>query len=337
MKWPGPLERRLGVSVPEPRPGRRRALRLLGLAVLSGFAVLAMRHVDLRAVWSAMTAADPLLLVFAVGSNLLSLAAHSKRWAALVHPPGVRIRLRDALPPMLAGYAVGIVVPARAGDLVRAWLLARRTGLPTASVVAATALDFVIGAATLVPVLALLALTTPLPPWARMALGFFAAAAALGAFVTWLLRPPRGQGPPRAGSRTGLVARLRGGLSAAHDPGAIAASCGWGLVGWTAETLIAGFTLAALGLPASIESAGLAVVASTASNVVAISPGNAGPFELAAVLALGGLGVDRARALAFALLYHLVHLVPVALLGAIVLAREDRLRGPLERDALPGP
>ncbi len=315
------------------RPGRRLLLRLAGLAVLAGFALLATRHVDLRAVGRTLASANPWLVALSCAANVLSLALHSRRWAAVVRPPRVRIRFRDAFWPLVAGFAAGLVVPARAGDLLRAWMLARRTHLSTATVVAAAALDYVVGAATLVPVLALVALGTPLPGWARKVLGVFTLVAALGAVAVWLLRPPRDRPVPPRGAG-GLVARLRGGLVAAHDPRAIAVSVAWGLGGWGAEVLIAHFALAALGLPATFPVAALAVVATTAANVVVVSPGNAGPFELAAMLALAGVGVDRAPALAFALLYHLTHLVPVAVLGLWVLVR-DPTRGPPPEDAGP--
>ena len=42
------------------------------------------------------------------------------------------------------------------------------------------------------------------------------------------------------------------------------------------------------------------------------------------MLALGGVGFSREDALAFALLYHVVHLLPVAVLGTAALVRELR-------------
>jgi glycosyltransferase AglD len=42
-------------------------------------------------------------------------------------------------------------------------------------------------------------------------------------------------------------------------------------------------------------------------------------------------------ALAFALLYHLVHLVPVSIVGGAVLWREARREEPAGRDAPAGP
>jgi glycosyltransferase AglD len=337
----GRLARLEALGQPPPDRRRRRALRLLGLGVVAAFAALAARHVDLRGVLTVLARADVGLVLLACGANVLSLALHSKRWASVVQPPGARLRFRDAFAAVTAGFAAGVVLPARAGDVLRAALLARRARLSTASLLAAAALDYVVGSAALVPLLALVAVAMPLPAWARTALLVFAGVAAAGLVAAFALRPThRATAEPATAPgerRVGLVARLRSGLSAAHDPGALTRSFAWGLGGWLAEVLIALLSLAALGLPATLPNAVLAVVASTAANVVAVSPGNTGPFELAVVVALSGLGVDRESAVAFALVYHLAHLAPVTLIGGGLLIAEARREGPAGGDALPGP
>ena len=50
------------------------------------------------------------------------------------------------------------------------------------------------------------------------------------------------------------------------------------------------------------------------------TPGNLGILEAGAVVALTAAGVAPEPALAFALLYHAVHLVPGTVLGAIAIA-----------------
>jgi hypothetical protein len=85
---------------------------------------------------------------------------------------------------------------------------------------------------------------------------------------------------------------------------------------------VAWLTLSAVGIAPTLPLAALAVVATAAANAIAISPGNAGPFELAAMLPLAGLGVAHEPALAFALLLHVAHLAPTAALGAWILFRE---------------
>jgi uncharacterized protein (TIRG00374 family) len=340
---PGLWKRLRALAVPpEERPGRRRALRLAGLAVVVAFAAVAAARVELRAVAASVVSAHPGHLALAVLACVANLAFHAWRWEAVVRPPGQRVESRAVFDAMVAGFAVGIAVPARAGDLVRAHLLARRAGLSTAAVVGAAAVDYVVGTATLVPLIVVTGVATPLPDWARHALLVTSVGAVAGLALVFLFRParvepaaegaPEGLLPapaPRRGERPGaggLVARFRGGLAAAHEPAALARAFAWGLAGWGAELAIAWATLAAVGVAPTVALASLVVVATAAANAVAVSPGNAGPFELAAMLPVASVGVAPAPALAFALLLHAVHLAPAAALGGWVLVREARRR-----------
>jgi uncharacterized membrane protein YbhN (UPF0104 family) len=306
-----------GMPLASPRrPLARRALRLAGLAAGLGCALVVLLRTDLREVGRSLLALDPTFLALGVAANLASLAAHAARWRAVLHSPAVRVRWRDAVAALIAGFAASIVLPARGGDVLRAHLLARRAGLHTSSVIVASVLDYVVGAVAFVALLAALVASAPLPPWVARALWVTAALAGAAAVAAFLLSPrKRTAGAHATHGVAGLVARLRAGLSAARSPGALAAGLGWAVVGWAAEIAIALATLAALGLPATFTAAALAVVAATAAAAAGLGPGNAGSFELATAVALGAVGVERGPALAFAVAFHLVHLVPVALLG----------------------
>jgi peptidoglycan/xylan/chitin deacetylase (PgdA/CDA1 family)/uncharacterized membrane protein YbhN (UPF0104 family) len=303
--------------------------RLAGVVVVGIVAAVALARVDLRAVGASLAGANPALLAVAVGANLVSLAAHAARWRAVVVSPTGRVRYRDALVAIIAGFAAGLFVPGRGGDLLRAHLLARRAGISTASVVAASALDYLVGTVAFVAAFAALAVAAPLPGWGLRALALTAALAALAGAAVWFVRPGRSAAATQG---TGLVARLRSGLAAVHDGGALAASLAWGLVGWAAEGAIAFATLAALGLPATPVVAALAVLAASAAAAVAVAPGNAGSFEVATAIAVAGVGVPGDAALAFALAFHAVHVIPVALLGGAVLLHEGVGRTGFARD-----
>lgn len=309
------------------RLGARRALRALGLVVLVAGGALALRRVDLAEVGAALAAAHPGLLAAAALANLCSLAAHAGRWRAVVRAPGVAVRYRDALAALVGGFAAGIAIPARGADLVRAHLLARRAGLSTASLLVASALDYVVGAVALVGLVAALLLAVPLPAWVGRGMAAVAALAAVGAVVAWLLRPRRSRGSPHHGE-PGLVDRLRAGLHAVHEPRALLTALAWAMAGWAAETAVALATLAAMGLPATLAVAAIAVLAGTAAAAVPLAPGNAGSFELATALAISGTGAPASAALAFAVAFHLAHLAPVALLGGAVLLRSALAREP---------
>ncbi len=317
----------LAASRPAGSAGRR--FRLLALAGVVALGAWGLARVDLRAVGASLAAASPALLALGVAANLASLGTHAGRWRAVVLRPGGPVRYRDAFVSLVAGFAAGLVLPGRGGDLVRAHLLAKRAGVSTAAVVAASALDYVVGTVAFVVALGALGAAAPLPGWGQRALAVTAAFAAAAAVAAWLLRPRRGAPPA-----TGLVGRLRGGLAALHDGRALATSVGWGLAGWLAEGSIALATLAALGLPATPTVAALVVLAASAAAAVGVSPGNAGTFELATAVALAGVGVPSGDALAFALAFHAVHVVPVALIGGVVLLREGVVRDGLARERL---
>ena len=298
-----------------PAPLSGRTARIVGLVALVVLLVLAGRNIDPAELRRALADANPAFLLAAALANLLALAMQAGRWLAIVHPVEPRARRRDAFFTLVAGYAVGLLVPARASDLARAHLMARRTGASMATLTATAFVDHLLGSVALFGVLGLMATFSGLPLWLRSA-GSVAFAAAGGALVAlWLLRPRAGEARPPGHGLRGIVWRLRHGLVAVGRPRALLLSWSFALGGWGAEGLIAWLSLRAFGLPGTMEVALLVVLATTLSSAASISPGNAGAFELACVVALSEVGVAREPALAFALGYHAVHLVPVALLG----------------------
>jgi uncharacterized membrane protein YbhN (UPF0104 family) len=315
------------LDAPEPlRRRTRRLVRLGALAAAAACAVFALRRADLREVGRSLAGARLELLALGALANLASLAAHAARWRAVVPPVRARVRWRDAVAALVAGFAVGMVLPARGGDLYRAHHLARRSGHSMSSMVVASMLDYVVGTVAFVVLLGVLVAAAPLPTWAVRGLAITAALAAVAVAAAWWLKPRRGAA--HADGVAGFVERLRFGLALVHSPRALLASLAWAFAGWAAEVAIALATLAALGLQASFTTAALAVVAASAAAAVPLAPGNAGSFELATALGVAGTGVGADHALAFAVAFHLVHLVPVAVLGGAVLIRDAVARGP---------
>jgi peptidoglycan-N-acetylglucosamine deacetylase len=303
------------MAVPGKRPGRAGVyLRWALLASLAALAVLAVRRLDPAELRRSLSEADPAYLLAAAAANVLALLMQAGRWLAIVHPIAPRARSTDAFFSLVAGYAIGLIVPARASDLARAHLMARRSGMSMTTLAATAVVDHLLGSVALFGALGAYAAISSLPGSLRAA-GTVACVASVAALaLLWLLRPRDGRPLPEHGV-PGLVARLRKGLVAVGRPRALAISLLFAVGGWTAEVLIALLSLRAFHLPAQVGPALLAVLATTLSSAASLSPGNAGAFELACVLALSTLGIGSEPALAFALGYHAVHLVPTAVLG----------------------
>ena len=306
----------------------RRIFHYAGLVALILFSIVAGRRLDASEVARALAHASAGLLLAAAAAAVLSLSMQSGRWLAIVHPVAPSARVRDAFFSLLAGYAIGLVIPARAGDLARAHLFSRLSGGSTATFTATAVVDHLLGAVALFGAIGLFTSLAHLPLASRRA-GLLACGVTLLALVAlWLVRPRArastggggsddraGPGAASAGVFERVIRRLREGLIAVGRPRALVLSFCFALAGWGVETLIAHLALRAFELPAGIEPSIAVVLATTLAAAASVSPGNAGSFEIACVVALSGFDVARETALAFAIGYHAVHLIPTAVIG----------------------
>jgi uncharacterized protein (TIRG00374 family) len=88
------------------------------------------------------------------------------------------------------------------------------------------------------------------------------------------------------------------------------------LAAWLVEIAIVYAALFALGLP--IPSVELPILVLVAVNIAALVPGlpaNIGAFEMGCALALGTFGIANDGAIAFGIIYHALHTIPVTLVG----------------------
>ncbi|WP_049906462.1 lysylphosphatidylglycerol synthase transmembrane domain-containing protein [Halorubrum tebenquichense] len=297
-------ERLSGIRERLPRGSIAVAGTVLVLAV--GGAVLA-RTLDVGAVVGAAAAADPRLLLAALVVYLLSWPVRGRRYGDILAPMGHRCRTGFLTAAVFASQTANLIVPARAGDGVRAYLLKRRREVPyptgVASLAVERAFDLVaLGALGGAALAALLAGGRSVPPdgsgrAVAAAAGTAFAAAAFSVVAVAVARTDRRFGPAlrerTAGSRlSGVVdAAVRFGAAVrvvAADAGAVArVSLASGVV-WAADALTAVLVLAALvgGFGGGVDPATLLVV-----GTLAVSAGN-----LAKVLPLsqGGIGLYEA-------------------------------------------
>lgn len=93
---------------------------------------------------------------------------------------------------------------------------------------------------------------------------------------------------------------------------------------WLALAGSAWFLLLGTEIDAGFGMALLVLVATNLVLVVPSSPAALGTFEAAAVLALAAYGVDRERALSFALVLHALNALPFIPIGDFALALHAR-------------
>lgn len=325
-------------------PRARPLLRVaLGTAVSALFLALLLRQVDLAALGDAIARVRVAWLIAAAPVYTLALWTRAERWR-LVLRPALALRSRDALAIVVIGYTANNLLPIRAGELVRAVLVQRRTGAARLTVLGTIVVERVLDGLVL-------ALFLPLPLLLGGSnrgldalaiiggLGFLALAAVivlLGTHPAVMRRlvdgtlartPARLRLPVRAWSESFIA-----GLSLVRGRRAWAAVTAITALSWLLEAATYWCVGRAFGLGIApwlyLGVAGAANLAIAAPSTA----GGIGPFEYFARTVLVVFGAGVAAATAYALVLHALLIVPATLAGLALLWREQIGLGALRRD-----
>ncbi len=306
----------------------RMALTAFGvvLSVLAIVALLrAVRAADLaehlRATRLEWLAAGLLVTTF-------GYVLRAYRWRALLAPQRM-LPISRVFGPTVVGFLAINTLPARLGEFVRAYLLARFEKIPTAGVLGSCALERVLDLGFLALFWGVSLLFAPYPEWFRLSGYLTFGLGGVAAAALWLFQARRAQTERSLDS--GFLSRLPAGLketmkgaipafsealTALGAPGVLPRATAWSAAMW----LVNGSVFLLIGYAAGLSLPWWSPFLLTFVVCVAIllpsSPGFVGVMEAACVVGLALLGVDKASGLAFGLLYHLSQILPLVLLGS---------------------
>jgi uncharacterized membrane protein YbhN (UPF0104 family) len=268
-------------------------------------------------------------VALAAALNLIAnTLARARRWRALLPrlpPPSPASRRPSTLELaelVLASLATSNVLPLRAGEAVRMLELRRRHAYPVLTLVAVQLVEKLVelGSLTLVAVPVVLAPDPSSPPALR-AVCLGAASFCLGVVLVlgWARRS--GASPiPGTGRLTIALSRALEALQEVGSRRALLGSLAWALVSDLLDVLMIGLCLRALGIGLSPAAWFEVLIAVNVAIAIPATPAQIGILEAGAVLVLMALGTSRDAALAFALVYHAVHVIPVTAAGALIVA-----------------
>lgn len=302
------------------------------------------RDLDWAHLRVAFASADLGLIGLAVLTTLQTYLLRAWRWQALLRPLG-DVPFGPAFRTTVIGFTALFLLPARVGEVLRPYLLARQVGLNFSATFATIIIE---RALDLTAVLLLFAgvmpfLSVDVGAETRMA-GALAAVAALmglaalfvfaghpekvGQWADWFSRIL----PARAAAAVGAFARkFAEGLAVMREPRALAVSLAWSLALWASICLGIWLVSRAFGLTVPFSGSFL-IVMYLVVGVAAPTPGGAGGFHYfykLAVTTYFGATVDEAAAAA--ILLHLVSFAPVAVLGLAFMWQDGLTLGGLKQ------
>ena len=299
------------------------AIRILAIAAIAVGLWWFVRTMDFAKLGTQFGTARLWPLVLTALLNFVCLWGKAACWRVMLAPRHQVSTLR-LFRYTIATFTASAIALARAGEVLRVWLLKRRDGVPAADSAAVAVAEKLLDIITMLILVAPVPWLLPdLPSWVArgIALG---AAIAIALFLVLVIAIGRVDAtkPPT------LVRRFLTGMHVLRSPRRLIGALGALFVVWAADLGMVMAVLYALGVHLPIAAGLLILFALNLAIAVPSTPAQVGALEAGAVAALLLLHVDREVAAAFALLYHALQVIPLIAAGLIfelrlVLGRED--------------
>jgi len=313
---------------------------VIGLAV--GLMALFLRNADLGQVWASVTAARTDYLLLALMLTSLTFLVRAERWQYLLAPLGPT-RFSVVFRTTVIGFAASAVLPARAGEVIRPFLLARREGLSATAAFATILVERILDLVAVLLLLAAFLIWFDPGLEAKDSAVFSAirfgalvmAPMAVGALLVmffmaehperlqaWLLKAEAWL-PARIATIIAKFARMFAeGFAVVRRPERLVAALGWSLVLWISIAAGIWAVSAAFGIAMSLTGSWL-MLAPLVVGVAVPTPGGVGGFhEAYRIGATAFFGADNDTAVGAAIVLHAISVGPVTIAGLLFMLQD---------------
>ncbi len=317
-----------------------RTAVIVGLSV--GLLALFLRGANLSVVWTEMKDADPWLITLSGAVTLGGMVLRALRWQYLLAPIG-SAHFTAAFRTTTIGFAASAILPARAGEVIRPYLLARQEGLSATAVFATIIIERLLDAVTCVFLLASFVIFFDpgmdradsklywlvemggliVGSLAVVVLGLmFLAARDPQAVGRWAYKLEHVlPGKFTHALSVGLL-RFAEGLAVVRTPRRLLLALALSLPLWLSIALGIWAVTEAFGIDMPFPGSFL-LIALLVVGVSVPTPGGVGGFEAAVQIGLTSFyAVPNDRAVGAALVLHIVSLLPVVALGFVFLLQD---------------
>lgn len=314
----------------------------VGVLISAALLWWASRGLRLQEVWESLKGANYLWLLPGIAVYFMGVWARAWRWHYLLRPLK-NIPTRTMFPIVAIGYMGNNIYPARAGEVLRAFVLRRREQVPIsaslATIIVERAFDGIVMLAFVflnLPELASLTADSGFAGSIR-SLSLIGAGVFLGAVAIFLLmavfpNPSRRViawgiqrlSPSRWRTRLiGMGDRFLEGLASLRSPKDVGMVLLTSIVIWLFETGKYWFVMHAFSFEVSFFTLMLMNGIVNLATTIPSAPGYVGTFDAPGIAVLQAYGVGRALAAGYTLVLHVALWLPITALGAYYMLRES--------------
>jgi len=309
----------------------------LGFAISLAFLALFLYQTDWDEIRDAFGDANYAIALASLPVYFAGIWVRTVRWQYLLRPVA-KVKATRLYPVVIIGLMANNILPARAGELVRAFVLGERERVSKASSLGTIAVDRLFDGLTLVPMLLIVipfvsrSEEFPLPAvdWTVNLLQLAVVMAVLfgAALVVLLLLAFSHRVRDRADrlvhrltperlrpSVEGLAHSFFAGLESLRSPVDLTAAWAMSTVSWLLEATMYYMVGLAFNVDAGFQYYLLVTAAANLAISVIASQGGIGPFELVVKQTFIAAGLTESGATAYAIGLHAIVLLPVIAIG----------------------
>ena len=291
-------------------------LRLTVIAAVIGCLYFFIRNVEWAKLGDAFAHAKLWPLLLAAGLNFVLLYGKAACWHVMLAPRYV-VKTIPLFRYTIASFAASVIAPARAGELVRVWALRKYHGVPWSEGAAIAVAEKLLDAISMLVLISPIPWLLPeLPTWVGTSLGV-CSAVSVAVFVVLVIAI--GRVKPESAT---WFARFLKGMHVLRAPRRLVLAFAALFLTWVADLAMVMLVLYGVGIDLPIGAGLLILFTLNLAIVVPSTPASVGALEVGALAATRLLHVPDEPALAFALIYHALQVVPLIVAG---LALELRL------------
>lgn len=320
---------------------KQRKNNTFKLSICFGFSAfflyLAFRQVNFQQLGEILRNTNVIVLLVAVSVLFLSHWLRAVRHLYLLAPIK-RIGSGSLFSALMIGYMANTFLPAHLGELLRAYAIGKKEGIPGSSAFATIIVERTVDVLSLLVLMGLALVVYPFPEVVKLSAYFtFGLTAGIVALLALLkLHPERTLRfvefatkplPKRMGNKLlTLVVSFRGGIVALKDRQSYLTFLILSVLIWVCYTAMfaIGFYAFAFvklyNLP--ISASVVVLIMTTIGIALPSSPGYVGTYHYLCMFALTLYGVPESPALGYAIVIHAISMIPVALVGVAFALKE---------------
>lgn len=313
----------------------------LGIALSVLLLWITLRDVNLREVAEILLQSNLWLWLLSAATATAIFPLRARRWQAILAPAAGRLPFTPLWQATAIGMMANNVLPARLGEVARAFALSRAAPqVPFAAAFASLAVDRLFDGVMVIALFLVATLDPRFPADAEILgssvlalaasaalflgvvlVGLYALTLAPERFVRlaeWVTGRLWRAGAPKVRA---LLTSFVSGLGVLHAPGLALEVLWWTLLHWLVNAAAFWLGFVALGLDAPFSAALFVQMLVVVMVALPSSPGFFGPFEFAGKTALAVYAVGDAAAVSWAIGFHLLSFVPITVIGAWYVSR----------------